>query len=184
MQDIIKTFARELAVLIEWFRGEIVSLRTGRASPALVENLEAEYYGARTPLKQLASISVPDARSLVIQPWDKGALEASGKAIERSPLNIAPIADGDTIRLSMPQLTEERRREVLKILAAKAEETRVRSRRMRDEAWKGIQTLEKEKKISEDDRYRAKEELQKRIDIFNEELEDIQKKKEKEIMEI
>ena len=183
MQELLKKVEQEFSQLKEWFRAETSSLRTGRASPALVENLEVEYYGARTPLQHIASLSAPDAKTLVIQPWDKGALEAVGKAIERSSLNIAPIADGETIRLVLPPLTEERRRDILKVLHTKAEEARVRSRRVRDEAWKDIQTLEKEKKISEDGRYRAKEELQKRIDAFNKELEDLQKKKEKEILE-
>lgn len=184
MHDSIKKFEQELFELKEWFRSEIASLRTGRASPALVENLDVEYYGAKTPLKHIASVSIPDAKSLIIQPWDKGVLEAIGKAIEHSSLSLSPIADGDTIRLTLPQLTEERRRDLLKILHAKAEEARVRSRRTRDDVWKQIQVLEKEKEISEDDRYRAKDELQKRIDAFNKELDDIQGKKEKEIIEI
>ncbi|TSC80927.1 MAG: ribosome recycling factor [Parcubacteria group bacterium Gr01-1014_29] len=174
----------EFASIREWFRSEIASLRTGRASPALLEDLEVEYYGAKTPLKHIASISTPDARSLVIQPWDKAALEAIAKAIENSPLYIVPIADGDHIRLTLPQLTEERRKDLLKILSAKAEEARVRSRRVRDEAWKDVQAAEKEKTISEDEKFRAKDELQKKMDGFNTELENVREKKEKEIMEV
>lgn len=184
MQQILKKMENEFASIREWFRGEIVSLRTGRASPALLEDLEVEYYGAKTPLKHIASISTPDARSLVIQPWDKGALEAIGKAIETSSLNLAPIADGDHIRLSLPQMTQERRKDLLKILGAKAEEARVRSRRARDEAWKDVQQSEKDKTISEDEKFRAKDELQKKMDGFNTELENVRGKKEKEIMEV
>lgn len=184
MQQILKKMENEFVSIREWFRGEIVSLRTGRASPALLEDLEVEYYGIKTPLKQIASISTPDARSLVIQPWDKGALEAIGKAIEHSPLHITPIADGDHIRLTLPPLTEERRKDLLKILGVKTEEARVRARRARDEAWKDIQQSEKDKTISEDEKFRAKDELQKKMDGFNTELENVRGKKEKEIMEI
>lgn len=184
VKDILKTFEQELARAKELFRTEISSLRTGRASPALLEDLEVEYYGTKTPLKQIASISTPDARSLVIQPWDKGALEAISKAIENSPLHLAPIADGDHIRLTLPQLTEERRKDLLKILGAKIEEVRVRARRARDEAWKDVQQSEKDKIISEDEKFRVKDELQKKMDGFNTELENVRGKKEKEIMEV
>lgn len=184
MKDILKKFEEELAGAKEWFRGEIFSLRTGRATPALVEDLLVDSYGAKTPLKHIASISVPDAKSLVIQPWDKNALEAIGKAIENSSLNLAPIADGDHIRLALPPLTEERRKDLLKILNTKSEEVRVRARRARDEAWKNVQQQEKDKTISEDEKYRAKDELQKRIDAFQKDLDDTCGKKEKEIMEV
>lgn len=184
MQDILKKFEQELAGAKEWFRAEIVSLRTGRATPALVEDLEVEYYGTKTLLKHIASISAPDARSLVIQPWDKGALEAISKAIENSSLHIAPIADGDHIRLALPPLTEERRKDLLKLLNAKTEEARVRTRRGRDDAWKDIQQAEKERTISEDEKFRAKDELQKKMDVFQDELEEVRAKKEKEIMEV
>lgn len=184
MKDVIKKFEEELASTKEWFRVEISSLRTGRATPALVEDLLVDSYGAKTPLKHIASISAPDARSLIIQPWDKGALEAIGKAIENSSLNFAPIADGDRIRLTLPQLTEERRKDLLKILNGKTEEARVKTRRARDDAWKDIQQLEKDKTISEDEKFRAKDQLQKYMDSFNEELENHREKKEKEIMEI
>lgn len=183
MKDVLVKFEGELAGVKEWFRGEVASLRTGRASPALVEDLQVEYYGAKTPLKHMASISAPDARSLAIQPWDKGALEAIGKAIESSSLNIAPVADGDHIRLALPQLTEERRNDLIKILNAKAEDARIRGRRSRDDAWKDIQQQEKEKIISEDDKYRLKEELQKQTDAFHAELESFREKKEKDIRE-
>lgn len=183
MQSIVKKMENEFASIREWFRGEIVSLRTGRATPALVEDIMVECYGVKTPLKHIASISTPDARSLVVQPWDKGALEAIGKAIETSSLNLAPIADGDHIRLSLPQMTQERRKDLLKILGAKVEEARVRARRARDEAWKDVQQSEKDKTISEDEKFRAKDELQKKMDGFNTELENVREKKEKEIME-
>ena len=184
MKDVLKTFECELTDAKEWFYAEITSLRTGRATPALVEDLLVDSYGAKTPLKHIASISTPDARSLVIQPWDKGALEAIGKAIENSSLNFAPIADGDHIRLTLPQLTEERRKDLLKILNGKAEEVRMKTRRARDETWKEIQQSQKDKVISEDEKFRVKDELQKKMDGFNTELESTREKKEREIMEV
>jgi len=182
--EFLKKFEQELTRAKELFCTEISSLRAGRASPALLEDLEVEYYGAKTPLKHIASISTPDARSLIVQPWDKGALESIGKAIENSPLHIAPIADGDHIRLTLPQLTEERRRDLQKILGAKAEEARVRARRARDDAWKEVQQAEKDKTISEDEKFRVKDELQKKMDGFNTELENMREKKEREILEV
>ncbi len=184
MQKILTKLEKEHSEAVAWFRHEIASLRTGRASPALVESIIVDYYGMKTPLQHIASVSIPDARTLVIQPWDKGALEAIGKAIENSSLSLAPIADGDRIRLTLPPMTEERRQDLLKILGAKAEETRVRSRLHRDEAWKEILSLEKDKKVSEDEKYRAKDQLQKRMDAFNKELDEVKEKKEKEIIEI
>ena len=184
MNKILNHFKEELAQGVEWFRGEISSLRTGRASPALVEDLSVEHYGTKTPLKHIASITAPDARTLVIQPWDKTALEAIASAIENSSLNVSPIADGDHIRLALPQLTEERRKDLLKILHIKAEEARVRSRRSRDDAWKNIQQMEKDGTVSEDGKYRAKEELQRHMDEFNGTLDKTKEKKEKEIMEM
>lgn len=184
VKDILKTFEEELRDAKEWFRAEVASLRTGRATPALVEDLLVDSYGTKTPLQHIASISAPDARSLVIQPWDKGALEAIGKAIENSSLNFAPIADGDRIRLTLPQLTEERRKDLLKILNGKTEEARVKTRRARDEAWKEVQQSEKDKTISEDEKFRVKDELQKKMDWFNTELENLREKKEKEITEV
>jgi len=181
MQDVLTDLKSKLERTIEWFRGEISSLRTGRATPALVEDLEVEYYGSKSPLKHIASISTPDSRTIVIQPWDKNALQAIGKAIEHSSLNMNPIADKEIIRLALPALTEERRKDLIKILNTKWEEARVRSRRERDEAWREVQDREKEKKISEDEKFRAKDELQKRVDEFNATLEDVRSKKEQEI---
>ncbi|TSC72046.1 MAG: ribosome recycling factor [Parcubacteria group bacterium Gr01-1014_70] len=184
MREHLKKFSDELTEIKEWFGHEVSSLRTGRATPALVEDIYVEYYGTKMPLKQVASISAPDARSLLIQPWDTSALEAISKAIENSSLHVVPIADGDHIRLSLPQLTEERRKDILKVLNTKAEEARVRARRVRDDVWKVIQQQEKDKAVSEDEKYRAKDELQKQIDVFHNDLETLREKKEKEIVEI
>lgn len=179
-----KKLREDLDKFIDWFKNEVASLRTGRATPALVEDLIVEYYGAKTPLKHIASISTPDARTIVIQPWDKGALEPIGKAIESSPLHLAPIAEKDLVRLSLPPLTEDRRKDLVKILNAKTEEARVKSRQRRDEVWKKVQEAEKDHKISEDEKFRAKDELQKFMDEFNETLEAARSKKEKEVLEV
>lgn len=183
MQDIYTHVTSELESILFWFQGEIAVLRTGRATPALVENIEVDYYGEKTPLKHIASLSTPDARTITIQPWDKNALEPIQKALEASSVNLAPIADNDTIRLALPALTEERRKELLKLLGAKAEEARVRSRKVRDEAWRTAQERERSKQIREDEKFRAKDELQKRIDEFNKKLEEVKGRKEREIIE-
>lgn len=183
MEDIYAQITKELAGILTWFQGEVAMLRTGRATPALVENIEVDYYGAKTPLKHIASLSTSDARTITIQPWDKNALAPIQKALEASSVNLAPIADKDTIRLVLPALTEERRRELLKLLGAKAEEARVRSRKIRDEAWKTAQERERVKQIREDEKFRAKDELQKKMDEFNKKLEEVKERKEKEIFE-
>lgn len=183
MQDILKESKTEFDKILGWFRGEISSLRTGRATPALVEDVEVEYYGTRTGLKHIASLSAPDPRTIVIQPWDKGALESIAKAIESSSLNLKPVVDSDVVRLSLPTLTEERRKDLIKLLGEKAEEARIRSRHTRDEALRKVQDKEKAKEISEDDKFRAKNELQKAIDEFNAKLKEVEEKKEREILE-
>lgn len=183
MEDIYTRVTKELAGILAWLQGEVATLRTGRATPALVENIEVDYYGVKTPLKHVASLSVPDARTITIQPWDKAALEPIQKALEASSVNLVPIADKDTIRLALPALTEERRRELLKLLGTKTEEARVRSRKVRDEAWRAAQERERSKQIREDEKFRAKDELQKRMDEFNKKLEEMKGRKEKEILE-
>lgn len=183
MQDIYTRVTSELESILFWFQREVATLRTGRATPALVEDIEVDYYGAKTPLKHIASLSTPDARTITIQPWDKNALEPIQKALEASSVNLAPIADKDTIRLVLPSLTEERRRELLKLLGARVEEARVRSRKTRDQAWRAAQERERAKQIREDEKFRAKDELQKKMDEFNKKLEELKGRKEKDILE-
>jgi ribosome recycling factor len=184
MQEIIKKFNEELDDIVEWFRGEIASLRTGRATPALVEDLEVEQYEVKTPLKHVASISTPDARTIYIQPWNKSVIEGIVRAIKNSSLQLAPIVDTDAVRVTLPQLTEERRRDLVKILNTKMEDARVRSRSRRDEAWKKIQNMEKAKEIAEDEKFRAKDEIQKHMDAFNRVMDDVRTKKEKDILTV
>lgn len=180
MQD----FKQKLEKIIEHLKIEIAGLRTGRATPALVENLEVDYYGSKTPLKSLAAISSPEARQLVIQPWDKGALQAIEKAIQTSPLGINPIADKDVIRLSIPALTEERRKELVKTLGKFIEEARIKVRRDREDFFREVDREEKEKKISEDEKFRRRNEVQRQVDEVNKKIEDLAKTKEKEIMTV
>lgn len=169
----------------EHFRNETASLRTGRASPALVEGITVEYYGQTLPLVQVASISTPSSQMLVIQPWDKNALEPIQKAILQSPLGIAPIVDKDIIRLTLPSLTEERRAGLIKILDQKAEEARIAIRQEREDAIRKVQKMKEEGTLREDDFFKAKSEIQKIVDEFNnEKIKAFRDKKEKEILTI
>ena len=172
----------KLNKVIEYFKGEIVVLRTGRATPALVEDLQVDYYGTKTPLKALASISTPDPRQILIQPWDKGALQPIEKAIQSSQLGLNPVVDGVYIRLNLPQLTEERRKDLIKILGQKAEETKISVRKAREEVLRVVDDAEKKKEISEDEKFRKKQETQKTVDEINKKIEEIVSAKEKEIM--
>lgn len=175
---------KKLEKIVEHLKQEASSLRTGRASPALVEDLEVECYGTKTPLKALASIATPEPKQIFIQPWDKNAMEPIQKAIQSSSLGLNPIADKDGIRLVIPALTEERRRDLTKLLGKHLEEARIQVRREREDALRGIDGLEKEKKISEDEKFRQKSEVQKQIDEINKKIEELGKSKEHEIMSV
>ncbi|MGC8971188.1 MAG: ribosome recycling factor [bacterium] len=166
------------------FQKELVGIRTGRANPALVEELTVDYYGTPTPLFQLAKITTPDPRTILIQPWDKQALQSIEKAILKSDLSLNPINDGTSIRLNIPSPTEERRKELVKLVRKKGEEAKVVIRNIRRA---GVEELEKEKKnskISEDVEKRLKEQVQKITDKYIEEVDKILAEKEKEIMEV
>ena len=160
------------------------SIRTGRASPALVERLHVEYYGSPTPLMQLASISVPEPRQLMIKPFDPSSLKNIERAIMTSELGITPNNDGKVIRLNIPVLTEDRRRELVKYVHGHLEESRVSIRNVRRDLIKDLREFEKGKMISEDDLEYAQDELQKLTDKFIEQVEAVGVKKEKEIMEV
>lgn len=163
---------------------ECAKIRTGRANPGIVENLMIDYYGTKTPLKQIANISIPEARQIMIQPWDKGALASIETAIRESDLGLNPGNDGLGIRLVLPQLTEDTRKDLVKVLNARAEEARISVRNVREELWKEIVDLEKAGEISEDDKFNGKDVLQKTVDEYNQEIEDIRKKKEGEILTV
>lgn len=169
---------------VDAVRRELQTLRTGRASPGLVERVAVDYYGTITPLQQLATIHVPEPRLIVIQPWDKGAFGAIEKAIQKSDLGLNPTNDGKVIRLAIPPLTEDRRREMVKIAHKKVEEGRIAVRNVRREAHKDLEDFQKEKMISEDELARGSEQLQRLTDRFVLEIERLGKAKEAEILEV
>lgn len=166
------------------FKRELATLRAGRATPALLDRIEVEYYGTSTPLNQLAGITAPEPRLLVIQPWDKQSIGEIEKAILKSDLGLTPASDGSVIRLAIPQLTEERRKELVKYVRKKAEESKVGIRNIRRDANEGIKQLEKSSDISEDERRRAQDEIQELTDQKVEEIDKITENKEKEMMEV
>lgn len=170
--------------IIEHLKLELASLRTGRATPALIEDLEVDYYGSKTPLKAMAAISNPEPRMLVVQPWDKSAVQMIEKAIQASPLGINPVADRDVIRLSIPPLTEERRKELVKLLGRYVEDARITVRKEREDSLRVIDHQFKNKEISEDARFRQRSDIQKQVDEINKKIEDIATAKEKEIMTV
>lgn len=159
-------------------------VRTGRASLALLDGIRVEYYGSPTPLNQLASLSVPESRLIVISPWDNSVLGAIEKAIQKSDLGLMPSNDGKLIRLSIPTLTEERRRELVKVVRKMAEEAKVKQRNARRDANEQLKCLKKDNEISEDDFYNLQEEVQKLTDRYIEKTDAVLSLKEKEIMEI
>lgn len=162
---------------------EFSEIRTGRASPHLVEGLHIDYYGTPTLLKQLASISVPDAHLITIQPWDTAAVPAIEKAIMQSNLGITPSNDGKVVRLSVPQLSKERRQELVKVVHKMTEEGRISMRTIRRDAKELLEKLNKDKAITEDDKFRGIDELQKLVDKYIARIDELLKSKEKEVLE-
>ncbi|MCM8764211.1 MAG: ribosome recycling factor [Candidatus Omnitrophica bacterium] len=167
----------------ENFIKEINSLRLGRASVSLLEGILIEYYGSKLPINQIATISIPNPQTLVIQPWDKTTTEKIVKAIQMSNLGLNPVSDSATIKISVPPLSEERRKELVRFLRKLEEQAKVEIREIRRKVKEEVKRIEKEKKISEDDSFRVGEELQKITDKFIEEIERKTSAKEKEILE-
>lgn len=163
---------------------ELNSIRTGRANPSLVELLPIEYYGTQTPLQELAGISVPESRSLLIRPYDPSSLKNIEKAILKSDLGLTPNNDGENIRLVLPTPTEERRRELVKVVSNKAEDARIAIRNIRRDAIRDLREFEDEKMITEDDLHRGEEEVQKITDDYIKKIDDLCERKEGEIMEV
>jgi len=184
IDDLMDELRGRMTKSVEALQEDLLGIRTGRASPALVERLQVEYYGTPTPLNQMASIAVPEPRLLVIRPWDPSALNDIERAIQKSDLGLTPMNDGKLIRLNIPRLTEERRRELVKLVARRVEEGRVAIRNLRRDALKDLQEFEKEKMISEDDFFHAKEQVQELTDEFIARIDEIGKRKEDEVMEI
>ncbi len=184
ISEILSNADVKMGKTVEVLQRELATIRTGRASPALVEQIRVDYYGVPTPLGQMATISVPEARLLVIQPWDKGSLSSIEKAILKSGLGLNPANDGDVIRLSIPQLTEERRKELVRVVRKRVEEGRVAIRNVRRETMEQLRDLARNKEISEDEQKRALELLQRLTDRFIEESDSIARDKEAEVLEI
>ena len=184
IKDLLKDCESHMQKSIHVLHEDLTSIRTGRANPGLVEKLQVEYYGSPTSLMQLASISVPEPRQLMIKPFDKTTLKAIEKSIMASDLGLTPNNDGLVIRLNLPALTEDRRRELVKRVHHRVEEARVSLRNIRRDSMKDIKDYENEKLISEDDRVRGEEELQKLTDRFMAEIDKISHIKEQEIMEV
>ena len=168
--------------ILDFYKNDIASIRTGRATPSLVEEIVVDCYGQKMHIKELASLSVPEPRTLAIQPWDKSVVDLIAKAIRESGVGLNPVVDGQIIRLNIPSLTEERRKEFIKLLKQKSEEAKVKIRKIREEIWDKIQRLEKDGEIREDDKFKGKEDLQKIVDDYNKKIEDLEKKKEAELL--
>lgn len=185
MLDDIKKDARErMTKCVQTFQADMKKLRTGRAHPSLIEHLKVDYYGNDTPLNQVANIAVEDGRTLVVSPWEKTMVQAIEKAIHKSDLGLNPMTAGTVIRIPMPALTEERRRDISKILRQDAEGARVAVRNVRRDVMTDIKDLLKEKLISQDDEKRAEGEIQKLTDKHIADIEQLLAAKEKEVMQI
>ncbi|MFA5145595.1 MAG: ribosome recycling factor [Candidatus Omnitrophota bacterium] len=181
-KEIIHNTEEKMKKAVESMSREFSEIRTGRASPTLVEGLHVDYYGTLTLLKQLASISAPDAHLIVIQPWDITAIAEIEKAIMKSNLGISPSNDGKLIRLSVPPLSKDRRQELAKVVHKMSEEGRVSLRTIRRDAKESLEKLEKDKAISEDDKFRGIDELQKHVDKHIAKIDELLKSKEQEIL--
>ena len=184
IDEVLDELRERMLKSVEALQDDLLSIRTGRASPALVEKLPVEYYGTATPLNQMASIAAPEPRLLVIRPWDPSALADIERAILKSDLGLTPMNDGMLIRLSIPRLTEERRRELVKVVSRRVEEARIAVRNLRRDALQDLKEFEKEKMISEDEFFRGKDKVQELTDEFVEKIDGIGKRKEEEVMEI
>ena len=184
IKEAVQDADRRMRSAIQSLQDDLAGIRTGRANPGLVEKLSIEYYGAPVPLIQLATISVPEPRQLLIKPFDAGSIKDIDRAIQSSSLGLTPINDGKVIRLNLPVLTEERRHELTKLVNNRLEEARVAVRNVRRDAIKDIREFESEKLISEDDLQRGEEDIQKLTDKTIGEINSIGTEKEKEIMEI
>lgn len=184
IKEAVSDADKRMQSAIQSLEDDLAGVRTGRASPALIEKLSVEYYGSPVPLMQLASISVPEPRQLLIKPFDISSIKEIERAIQSSELGITPMNDGKVIRLNLPPLTEERRHDLTKYVNNRLEEARIAVRNVRRDSNKDLREFENEKLISEDDLKRGEDEIQKLTDKIIEEINEIGKKKEEEIMEI
>jgi len=184
IEKILKNADLRMKKTVEALSKELAGIRTGRASPALVEHVKVDYYDTITPIIQLASISVPDPRTIMIQPWDRGLIQSIEKALLKSELGLNPNSDGNVIRISIPTLTEERRKELIKVVHKRLEESRISIRNIRRETIDELKQSEKNKEISQDQDIRATEQLQKLTDSYIDAVNHVGKEKEAEILEV
>ncbi len=182
--EVLQDAEERMQKAVDALQRELKTLRAGRATPALLDKVVVDYYGAPTPLNQMANISAPEARLLVVQPWDKNVVKDVEKALLKSDLGLTPNSDGAIIRLAIPELTQDRRRELVKVVKKKAEEARVSIRNIRREANDDMKELEKEKEISEDEFHRSQDEVQKLTDNYVKKVDGVLQSKEEEIMEV
>ena len=183
-QELLDDAEQRMTRTCQVLERELAGIRTGRASPALLEELRIDYYGSPTPLKQLATISAPEPRLLVVQPYDRGTTPAIEKAILQSDLGFSPVADGTLLRVPVPHMTEERRREMSRLVRSKAEDERVAIRNVRRDVIEHLRRLERDKDISEDDERRAADQVQKITDRFTGRIDELGAAKEAEVMEV
>ncbi|MFH0819208.1 MAG: ribosome recycling factor [Patescibacteria group bacterium] len=174
----------EFEKIIIFLEKELSNLRTGRAMPNLVENIKVEAYGAFTPLNQLASINAPEPQTLTISPWDQSVIKAIEKAIYEANLDLNPVVEGKIIRINFPPLTEEKRKELVKIMYHKVEEAKIKIKTSREEIIRGYKQQEKDKDISEDERFRMEKELQTTVDEYHDKIKQIAEKKECDLLKV
>lgn len=181
-RDLIAQRKKDFDGIIEYAKSEVAAIRTGRAHSSMVEDLPVEYMGSRLKIKEVATITTPEPRVIFIQPWDKSVIPLLEKAVKESSLGLNPVSDSNGVRLTIPALTEERRKEFIKLLNQKVEDSRIRARQIREDIIKKVQNEIKEKTARDDDMFRAKEELQKVMDDINKKLDEMTKKKEQELL--
>ena len=184
VKDVLKDLEKRMKTSLEHFRKDLGKLRTGRANLSIFEDTKVEYYGVLTPVNQMAKIGVPDPSLITVQPYDTSLLEAIDKAVKAADLGLNPINDGKVLKIPIPPLDEERRREIVKKVKKMVEDEKTALRNMRRESKEFIEELEKEKEISEDDKFKGLDELQKITDDYTKKIEDAAAVKEKEIMQI
>lgn len=183
-EEVLADVERRMNRAIEALERELATLRTGRATPSLIENVSVEYYGTPTPLKQIASISAPDARAIMVQPWDKQALRDIERSLMRSELGFNPSNDGNVITVPIPPLNQERRQELVRLLKRKIEDGKVSVRNVRRDGLESLRKLERDKAISQDQNRRSQDQLQKTTDAFIKNIDQVSTAKEAEIMQV
>ncbi len=184
VNEALQTTEHKMQASVKVFRADLATIRTGHATPGLIEHVKVDYAGVPMPLNQLAGISAPEAGLLVVQPWDKASIPSIDKAILKSELGLNPTNDGNIIRIAIPPLSEERRQELIKVVHRRVEDRRIAVRSLRHEAMNELKKLEKDKEISQDEHKRALDQLQKVTDAFVAEIEELGQAKEQELLEV